>query len=331
MVSVIIVNFNGKRFLGPCLDSLEAQTYRDFEVLLVDNASSDGSVAYVEERYPKVRVFPQRSNTGFSAGNNIGIEHSRGDLTALLNNDTEVDPNWLAELVSAIGQDERIGSCASRILLYDDHTLADACGDYYTAEGAADKIGHLQPADEYEQPREVFAACAGAAIYRSSMLKELGGFDEDFFIVHEDSDLSFRAQLMGYRCVYVPTAVVYHHLSATLGRSSDFSAFHGQRNLEFVYIKNMPLPLLFKYLPGHVLLNMLLFSVYLRGGQGGTFVHAKLDALRLLPKMLMKRRVIQRRRRVSAAEIDRQLVKGWFADKTRRKLKKWKKTLTSAN
>src|SRR3990172_13075980 len=137
--------------------------------------------------------------------------------------------------------------------MFEDHTLVDACGDSYTVEGIPDKIGHLDHASNYDDSREVFGACAGAAIYRRSMLEELAGFDEAFFIVHEDSDLNFRAQLLGYRCIYVPTAVVYHHLGATIGKGSDRAVYFSQRNTEFVYLKNMPLVLLLKYWPLHVL------------------------------------------------------------------------------
>jgi GT2 family glycosyltransferase len=319
-VSVIIVNWNGLAFLGPCLDSLRRQSMRDFEVLVIDNSSSDGSVEFVRSHYPEVRVLPQVSNLGFAAANNIGVRQVRSEFVALLNNDTEAEPDWLAENVTALESNRHIGFCASRILMYHDPRLADACGDYYTVEGAADKIGHMAAASSFDDVCEVFGACAGAAIYRRSMLEELGGFDEDFFIVHEDSDLSFRAQLMGYKCLYVPTAIVYHHVGATLRHTSDPAIYYAQRNSEFVYLKNMPLSLLARYWPLHMVMDALLFAAHARRGKTRSFIRAKFDALRQVPPMLSKRRAIQRARRASTEEIEKLLVKGWLAEKMRAKL-----------
>ena len=322
VVSIIIVNLNGKQLLGPCLDSLEAQIFKEFEVLLVDNGSTDGSLRYVEAHYPQVRLLPQGSNLGFAAANNIGLREARGDLIALLNNDAEAHPNWLSKLVAALEANPDIGFCASKMVLHSQSHLADACGDFYTVEGVAGKIGHLEPASRYDEPREVFGACAGAAIYRRAVLEEVGGFDEDFFIVYEDSDLSFRARLLGYKCLYVPTAVVYHHLSATLGPQSDTAVYYAQRNMEFVFFKNMPAPLLLKYLPLHFTTDLLLFIRYLFHRQARGFLKAKLHAMVMMPRMLEKRRQIQKSRRVSAAEIDRLLVRGYLWQKLSRTLRR---------
>lgn len=311
-VSVIIVNWNGRRLLQTCLGALKMQSFADYETVLVDNGSTDGSVEFVREHFQGVDVIALPNNRGFSHASNVGIQRARGEYVATLNNDAEADASWLGQLVTALEANPQIGFCASKMLLHRDRDLADACGDFYTVEGIPGKIGHLEPADRYTVPREVFGACAGAAIYRRSMLEELGGFDEDFFIVHEDSDLSFRAQLMGYGCLYVPTAMVNHHLSATLGEQSDIAAYHAQRNAEFVFFKNMPTALLLKYLPLHLLTDLLLMVRYLRHRQALVFVKAKLHVLAMMPKILEKRHRIQQVRRASTAEIDRLLVKGWL-------------------
>lgn len=321
-VSVIIVNLNGAPFLKSCLRALGRQADIDFETIVVDNGSSDGSVELLREHFKAVDLIPLPENLGFCRANNLGIEHSIGRYVALLNNDAEPDTNWLSQLVAALEANPQVGFCASRMLLYRDRDLADACGDFYTVEGIPGKIGHLEPADRYDELRETFGACAGAAIYRRSMLNEIGGFDEDFFIVHEDSDLSFRAQLMGYRCLYVPTAIVYHHLSATIGKGSDTAAYYAQRNMEFVFLKNMPLLLLVKYLPLHLIADLLLFVRYFMHGQARVFLRAKRDALARMPKMLQKRRESGRARRVSAAEFDRLLVRGWLCRKLRRQTRR---------
>jgi GT2 family glycosyltransferase len=322
MVSVVIVHWNGKRLLEECLDSLARQTVPPDEVIVVDNGSSDGSVDLVRRRFPHVLLVALPENVGFSRGNNLGIQRARGEYIALLNNDAEPDPHWLGQLVAALEANPDVGFGASKMLLYNEPHRADACGDFYTIEGVPGNIGHLELADRYNEPREVFGACAGAAIYRRSVLEETGGFDEDFFLVHEDTDLSYRARLLGYRCLYVPTAVVYHHSGATLGRQSDTAVYYAQRNMESVFFKNMPTVLLMKYLPLHVITDLLLFVRYLVHRQGGAFLRAKLDALAVLPTMLRKRREIQRTRRVPAAEIDRLLLKGYLWERLRQGLRR---------
>ena len=320
LASVIVLNWNGERFLGACLDSLRRQTFTGLETILVDNGSTDGSVELVKRDFHDVKVVALDRNIGFSAGNNEGIRRARGRYVALMNNDAEADPHWIEEIVKAFERHPEIGMCASKILLYDNRALADSCGDFYSVEGVAGKIGHLESQECYEESREVFGACAGAAIYRRSMLEELGGFDEDFFIVHEDSDLNFRAQLLGYRCIYVPTAVVYHHLGATIGKGSDRAVYFSQRNTEFVYLKNMPLVLLLKYWPLHVLADVVSFGAHIARGKTRAFISAKLDALRMMPGVIRKRRQIQKARRASAADIDRWLERGWLWERLHRGL-----------
>jgi GT2 family glycosyltransferase len=316
-ISVIVVNWNGEHLLEACLNSLMRQSIENVELILVDNGSTDGSVALVRKQFPDVTVIALDTNTGFSAGNNAGIRRARGRYVAMLNNDAEPDPQWLEEIVKAFEDHPEIGFCASKIVLAVRPDLVDACGDFYTIEGVAGKIGHLEPEERYSKPNEVFGACAGAAVYRRSLLDDVGGFDEEFFAVHEDSDLSFRARLMGYRCLFVPSSIVYHQLGATIGNQSDLSVHFAQRNTEFVYLKNMPLGLLIKYWPVHMLADLASFVSHVQRGKTRAFLKAKLAALRMLPGMLAKRRRVQRMRRVSDVEIDRILLRGWLWERLR--------------
>ena len=311
---------NGIDLLVSCLQSLRDQTFKDFEIIVVDNGSSTDVVNPLNKQFPEVRIIPLGENLGFSKASNIGIQHSQGKYIALLNNDTETDPCWLEELVKVLDEYQDIGFCASRILCWKDRNLIDACGDYYTVDGMAGKIGHLKHASEFTIPREVFGASAGASIYRRMMLDDIGLLDEDFFLAYEDSDLSCRAQLMGYKCLYVPTAVVYHHVSATIGPDSNTYIYYGHRNIEWVYIKNMPTLLLLKFLPLHLLIIISLAVLYIFKGKFRPYAKAKVSVLRSLPKLLKKRRQIQKQRRVSTSEIEQLLWGSWFLSTLRGKL-----------
>jgi GT2 family glycosyltransferase len=323
-VSVIIVNWNQKLLLMSCLRSIGKQSYGDHEVLVVDNGSTDGSPNMVRREFPQVRLIALGDNLGFCAANNLALKHARGSYVALLNNDAEVSSDWLRELVGAIDRHPEVGFCASKILLWEHPELADACGDYYTVEGIADKIGHERPADPFDEECEVFGASAAAAIYRRSMLEEVGFFDEDFFMTHEDSDISFRAQLMGYRCLFVPTAIVHHHLSTSVGASSDFHYWQSRRNIEFVFVKNMPAKWLVRYLPLHLFANTILFLLDMWHGRTMLHMGAKGAALKMLPRMLKKRKKIQANRRVSDEYVNAIFTHGWLRDKVRMRLKTWR-------
>jgi len=299
MVSVIIPNWNGKDFIEGCLRSLRTQTYQDLEIIMVDNGSTDGSIELVQGSFPEVKIVSLAWNKGFSGAVNEGIKKAKGEFIALLNNDTVVDSRWVEELVKGINSSKEIGCCASRIL--DSTGMAiDTAGDTYTRYGVAIKRGHDVETKRFLQEELVFGACGGAAFYRRSMLDEVGSFDEDFFCVYEDVDLSFRAQLGGFKCLYVPTAIVYHKVGGTMGRNNDFILYYGQRNLEFVFIKNMPFSLLIKYLPLHMEYLFLAFIYNLLRNKGGLFLRSKIDALKQIRIILNKRKQVQRGGKVSS-------------------------------
>jgi GT2 family glycosyltransferase len=317
--SVIIVNYNGAGWLDGCLSALAGQTHQDHEVVLVDNGSGDDSVARVRLAFPSVRVVELAVNQGFAAGNNEGARVARGRYLALLNNDTVADPGWLAALRAALDSYTDAGLATSRIVFMHDRAIIDSAGDGITRWGGAFKRGHGRPASSETLARPVFGACGAACLIRRCVFEDLGGFDEDFFMVHEDVDLSYRAQLRGYGCVYVPDAVVAHAGSATLGRLSKSAVYHGQRNLEWSYLKNTPWPLLLRSLPGHFVYGAAAAAYFSANGLLGPFAAAKWAALAGLPAVLRKRRAIQRRRVISCGQLWSMMERRWIALKLREK------------
>jgi len=290
LVSVIIVNYNGLRFLKTCLDSIALQNYDQVETIFVDNGSTDGSVDLVKLRYPWVRVIQNNANLGFAAGNNIGIKAASGQLIATLNNDTEAEPGWITALVAAMRQDG-IGMCASKILYMNDRGRIDSTGIEISRSGACWDRGMLQPDDgRFDSKCEVFGPCAGAAMYRKQMMDESGLFDGDFFAYMEDVDLAFRGQMAGWKCLYVPDAVVYHYHGGTAGYMSDFSIYYGNRNIIWNVFKNYPASLLATSLPFIIGRNLAVIPFYIVKGHGIAAVRSKIDALLGLPALLKKRR-----------------------------------------
>jgi len=244
--------------MKPCLEKLRQQTFQDFEVLVVDNGSTDGSLALLRESYPEVRVIPLHKNQGFSRAVNVGIRASRSPYVILLNNDTEPEPGYVEALVKSIGRSGRIFSVSPRMVQLHNKALIDDAGDLYTVVGWAAQRGVGQPVEDYDRPCQVFSACAGAAIYRRSVFEKIGGFDELHFAYLEDLDVGFRAKLAGYRNEYCPEAVVYHVGSGTSGsRYNSFKVRLAARNSVYLNYKNMPAAMLALNAPaiaaGHLL------------------------------------------------------------------------------
>lgn len=308
-VSIIIPNYNGVRFLPTCLEALRRQTYRPFEVVVVDNGSRDDSQALLAQRYPEVRVVPLATNVFFSAAVNQGIRHSAGELVVLLNNDTEVEATWLAELVDALQRHPEAGMAASKMLLFDRRQYIHSAGDYVGLDGIPGNRGVWQRDDgQFDGDTYVFSACGGAAAYRRQVLEELGGFDEDFVGYCEDVDLSFRAQLSGYRCVFAPRARVYHHLSATGGGT--VASFLCGRNFIYVIAKNVPATLLRRYWSRMLGAQLRYTGQSLRHWRepaARARLRGQVAGLLGLPRILAKRKEVQAKRRVADAEIERML------------------------
>ena len=300
-ISVIIPHLNGRHHLDDCLGSLRQQTRTDFEVLLVDNGSTDGTQAYARQQFPEVRLIELGQNRGFTGACNAGWQASKGEIIILLNNDTEVDPNWLQEVWSALEQNPQAGSVASKMLLFDQRDTFHTAGDFYRLDGLPGNRGVWQKdVGQFDQIEPVFSACGGSAAYRRTMLDEIGFLDDDFFFSCEDVDLGWRAQLAGWQVLYVPTAVVYHKLKATGG--SVTGSYYDGRNFLYLIWKNYPTPLLRIYWKDILHAQLKITRDALRAWRGAAArarLRGQLAGLWGIFKLWPKRRQVQALRRVS--------------------------------
>jgi len=303
LVTIVVVNWNGRQMLSDCLEALYKQTFRKFEITVVDNGSKDDSVAYMSSTYPEVNLIELKHNLGFASANNLAIQNSHAAYVALINNDACAQLGWLGKLVKALEKNPEAGMAASKMVYADNPEIIDRAGDAYSVAGAGILRGRGKDKTYFSQPEWIFGACAGAALYRMDMLKTIGLFDEDFFLLYEDVDLSFRAQLAGYKCIFVPDAVVYHKASQTIRRDSDTSIYFGHRNLEWTYIHNMPKRLIAKTLISHCLYILFAFFFFALKGQSKIYLKAKKDALLGLNRAIKRRRYIQRNRKVDSRYI----------------------------
>jgi GT2 family glycosyltransferase len=235
--SIIITNWNGKKWLADCFKALYAQTSSDFEIILVDDGSTDGSAEWVNETFPSVRVIRQQEHLGFAGANNVGIRAAQGEFIVTLNNDTLADPNWLEAMMAAVTVPD-VGMVAAQMLIWDNPDLLDSAGIEVDWAGFGWNRMHGLPAQRAMHQKEIFGPCAGAALYRRDMLAEIGLFDEDFYTYYEDIDLAWRAHRAGWRCVYTPAAKVLHYHSATGGRYSTRKVFLLSRNRLWSIVKN---------------------------------------------------------------------------------------------
>jgi len=296
-IDVIIPSWNGRRYLERCLPTLVRQDHPSFRVIVVDNGSSDGTADWIRSAFPQVACLSLPSNRGFSGGVNAAIRATRGDFVALLNNDTEVAPGWLRALEAGLDGDRAVGFCTSKIVSLDDATLMDNAGDGFGRKGISYPIGYLEcDRGQYDAPRPVFGACGAACIFRREVLERIGLFDEDFFAYHEDVDLSFRAQIAGFACLYIPSAVVYHSGSATSGsKINPFTVFLSTRNNLHVLIKNLPFSLFLRYLPWLVWGQAYWFlKMAVKEGMWGPWIRGILAGLRQARRMVRKRQEVQR-------------------------------------
>lgn len=276
------------------------QTYRDLETIVVDNGSSDGSQDFVRTNYPAVTLIENAGNTGFAPAANQGIEASGSEFVALLNNDTRVEPEWIARLVEAIRSDETVGSCASKQMDFFRPGIIDAAGLVFFRGGYAGSRGHAKKDEgQFDAQAPVFGAHGASAFYRRSMLDQVGLFDADYFAYNEEFDLSLRAQLFGWKCLYVPGAVVYHKQGATRARQDRrFLVYHMERNRIFTIIKDYPWGLILATLSFLLKYELDILWRLVAGGETALF-RARLDVMRSLPHLLRKRRLIQKNRVLS--------------------------------
>lgn len=306
--SVIIPNYNGAKFLPGCLDSIAAQTLPPLETIVVDDASTDNSVALIREKYGWVKLIARERNGLFAAAANQGIDAAKGDIIVLFNNDAEADPGWLAAIDQALQERPEIDVIASKITLYDKPGYLHAAGDYYRANGVPGNRGAWQEdRGQYERAEEVFGACAAAAAYRREVLDELRSdnpdgrvLDESLKMYLEDVDLNLRLRLRGRRTLYLPTARVRHRLSATGGGTR--ASYQCGRNFLVVAVKDLPGEILKSSWPAILLsqLNYAFFSLqHLRLDTERARLRGQWDALKALPATLRQRRRVQSNRRVS--------------------------------
>jgi len=312
-IAVIVVNWNSGDGLRRCLAALAAQDRPAERVIVVDNASGDGSLEAALPALPAAEVLRLDTNTGFAAANNVALRGCADcDWVALLNPDAFPEPSWLARLAAAAVERPECASFASQLRQDGDDRLLDGAGDVYHVSGLVWRAGHGAPVPKGDTPREIFSPCAAAALYRREALLDAGGFDESYFCYLEDVDAGFRLRLRGHRCFYVPDAVVRHVGSGSSGRGSDFSVYHGHRNLVWTFFKDMPAGLLALYLPQHLLLNAVSLCWLTWRGQGRVIAKAKWDALRGLPAVLRARGRVQRARRASSRDLRRAMTGGWL-------------------
>ena len=264
-VSVVIPNFNGIVFLDSVLASLEGQTLSNFEVILVDNGSTDGSCSFVTANYPWVHLIELSENFGFCGAVNAGIRAAKAPYVLLLNNDTEVKEDFVEEMLAAIRRHKNAFSCGARMVQYHDRDRLDDVGNYYCALGWSFARGRGKDIHAYETEDKIFSACAGAAIYRKKIIEKIGYFDEEHFAYLEDTDIGYRARIYGYENWYAPKAIVYHVGSGTSGsRYNQFKTRYSSRNNIYLIYKNMPLLQIILNLPflaAGFLIKFLFFAI----------------------------------------------------------------------
>ena len=319
LISVIIPNWNGKQFLAECIDSLKEQTFCDFETILVDNGSTDGSVKFAEERYGDfIRIIRNKKNLGFTGGNNVGIQAARGEYIVLLNNDTWAAPTWLEELAKATYLVRPIGMWASKVYSYYKRNQIEAVGELIYWDGLSRSRGQYEmERGQYEEMEEIFFPPGCGGMYRKELFEEIGFFDEDFFAYADDAEIGIRARLAGWKCLYVPKAVLYHKDSGSTGHFSPFKAFYVERNRFWITLKYFPLPLLL-FTPFFTIWRFVFqaYGALSHQGAAGKFTpmyspwhlirilfRAYGSGFRGLPKMWEKRRKLSRLRKVSFEEI----------------------------
>src|SRR4051812_16544686 len=324
-VGLVIVTFNAAAYIGRCLEAVAAQNRQPDRIIVADNGSTDGTVPVAEQAARRlgrrVELLEFGRNLGFATANNRAVA-ALGDCesVALLNPDAFPHPGWLEALTMAAAEHVDAASFASRLMIDGRDGILDGAGDVFHVSGLAWRHGHRQSVGDVRDAlttHEVFGACAAAALYRRDDWIAVGGFDEDYFCYAEDIDLGFRLQLRGRRCWYVPEAVVAHVGSATAGEDSDFSVYHGYRNLEWTFVKNMPSRLLWRYLPLHVVVIIAELSWFFRKGRAVSLIRAKRDALLGLRRVLAARRVVQRATTTSPVAVlgllDRSSLRSRFA------------------
>lgn len=312
-VAVVIPNWNGQDMIGKCVDSLLNQQSVKPIIIVVENGSVDDSLTILKTYGDSIIVLVQKENLGFAGGVNAGIKHALDlgvEHIALFNNDAVADPDWLISLVRTLDSSKEAGIATSKILIGDTGKL-DSTGDWYSTTGMPFPRGRNElDTGQYDTKTDVFGASGGASLYRASLFREIGLFDEDFFAYYEDVDISFRAQLSGWKVLYCPSAIVYHALSATSNKLGYFAIRQSAKNFWFIYIKNVPNGLFFKFLPAALYRYARMYAA--RAIKGGFFSYTKgfLQGVVLFPKKFSERREIQKQKKVTNDYLESIIFKG---------------------
>jgi len=321
LISIVILNWNGIEFIRGCIDSVINQDYKNLEIIVVDNASTDGSPEMIEKEYKDVILLRNKENLGFGGGNNVGIKYAHGDYIVILNNDTELDRSCISEMKKAIERDKRYGSCASKIYLKFEEDTLDAAGIVVYPDGLSIGRGRLERGYLYDKEEEVFCASGCCCMHRKEMLEDIKVedeyYDEDFFAYADDTDLGWRAHLRGWKCIYTPEAKVYHLHSASTGNYSTIKTFLVERNRILIMIKNYPI-ILIGYGVLFTVFRYLYQFFYAFNGKGAVGKFTKQNSIFILIKivakvyksalyylsiMLKKRKIIQMRRLISLMDF----------------------------
>jgi GT2 family glycosyltransferase len=309
-VSVVIPNRDGVtprdglRYLELVLSTLRGQSFRDFDVTVVDNGSTDGSVEYLREQWPEVRVVALPENAGFSAAINRGVGASAGEYVALLNTDLELSADWLSSLVAELDRDSRVGFVTGKVMRFDERDTIEQVGlDLYTCGRFWPRGLDERDVGQYDERRGVAIVTAAAALYRRTAIERAGGFDESYFLYGEDADLCLRILLEGYRGLYVPEPAAFHIRGGTVARQSETTRFYLTRNALITLLKDLPASILLRSVPKLLLYQIHLLREARREGFGRTVLRAWGAFIRSVPATLRERRRIQRRRTIPAAEM----------------------------
>lgn len=307
LVTVIIPSWNGRHLLKTCLSSIQKQTLKDFEVIVVDNGSSDGSIDYIEKNFSKVRVIKLEKNYGFAKAINFGIKEAKGDFIVLINNDTEVGRQCLHYLVQAAKQHPEVGFVAAKMLNYYQRDVIDSAGDYLDEVGHANNIGlGKKDGPIFDQPGYVFLATGGGGLFKRKVFDRVGLFDENYFAYFEDVDLCLRAQFQGIKGWYEPKAIIYHIHKATSSKNLDLLEYLQFRNMTQTIIKNFPSSILLKKWRWLKIILVHFNTIFyqLRNGFFWSPFFADLWILFHIQELLRERRRIQSNKRVSDEYIE---------------------------
>ncbi|MFQ5562783.1 MAG: glycosyltransferase family 2 protein [Parvularculaceae bacterium] len=306
-VSVLIVNYNSGDRLGRCLVHLERQSFAEFEIIVVDNGSTDGSERAAENAGRETGLIRAGENLGFAAANNLAVRSASGEWLAFLNPDAYPAADWLEAFSNAVESYPGVDAFGSTQLMADDPSIIDGAGDAYHVFGVPYRGHYGWPTETLPEDGECFAPCAAAAFYRRRTFESLGGFDESFFCYGEDVDLGFRLRLAGGRAVQLSRAQVLHEGSAISGRHSDFTLYHGHRNRIWTYFLNMPLTILIPTAPFHLFANLYLLGRFMAVGGASAYLRALKDGYGGLPRLYARRRRRQHARKASLGAIARML------------------------